>query len=206
VPTARVATRPGPSGVAEHRRRLYQRHLLLFLTVCGLISAADWLTSPGFQWAYFLVVPWFLVFLIHSLALKSRGYSVGEMVIPPRATPAKEVYTVLLDYELVRTRQIRDGVFSSSGALRDRPVAEAALAAADDLVSAVEALVAASRNKKYHADEQAKKLVPKAQEALEALDALHRGLLKTEILSDETELPVDAVRGRAAELRKLAGE
>jgi hypothetical protein len=66
LPTARVATRPGASGIAEHRRRLYQRHLLIFLAVNGGLLAADWFTSPGLQWGHFLVVPWFLVFLLHT--------------------------------------------------------------------------------------------------------------------------------------------
>lgn len=208
LPTARVATRPGASGIAEHRRRLYQRHLLLFLAVNGGLLAADWFTSPGLQWGHFLVVPWGLVFLLHTTGLKSRGYSFFELFIPPRSPPVREVYTVPLDYELVRARQLRDGVVTAAAALRDknRELSESAAAAADELVAATEGAVESVRAAKTRKDEQAQKLLPEAQTALEVLDALHQDLIRMEVMeeADETDA-IEPVQERAESLRRLAG-
>jgi len=197
LPTARVATRPGASGVAAMRRRIYQRHLLLFAAVCAGLLAFDNYTSPGIQWAHFLLVPWGLIFLLHTFGLKSRGYSFGEMLIPPRQKPVKAVYTVPLDYELVRARQLKDGVFSAAGALGDRALADRAVAAAEDLVQAVEAVAASSRA----GDRTDNRQVSEAQAALEALNDLHMGILKLEVLDDsEAVLPIEAVEERAKAL------
>ena len=197
LPTARVATRPGASGAAAKRRRIYQRHLLLFAAVCAALLAFDNYTSPGIQWAHFLLVPWGLIFLLHTLGLKSRGYSFGEMLIPPRQKPVKEVYTVPLDYELVRARQLRDGLFRAAGALGDRALADRAIAAAADLVQAVEAMVTSSRAGNPATDSQ----VPEAQAALKTLDDLHVGILRLEVLDDsENALPIEAVEERAKAL------
>jgi 2TM domain len=207
LPTARVATRPGASGVAEKRRRIYQRHLLIFLAVNGGIMAADLYTSPGSQWAYYLVVPWFLIFLMHTAGLKSRGYSIGEMLIPPRERPIKEVYTVPLDYELVRARQLRDGVANAAAAVRqkDAKLADRAVAAADQLVVTLEGMVAAARSGKHRSDERAEQLVPEGQAALDALDQLHQGLLRVGVMEEsEDAVPTQAVEERAAALRQLA--
>jgi hypothetical protein len=206
LPTARVAARPGASGVSEKRRRIYQGHLLLFLVVATGLVALDLYTSPAVQWAHFLIVPWLLVFLLHSAGLKSRGYSVAEMLIPPRRKPVKEVYTTPLDYELIRARQLRDGVANAAAAVRNSKsqLADEAEAAADRLVSTVENVVATARSQKYHRDERAEKMVPETQAALDVLDQLHRGLLKLEVLSEpEEELPLEAVEDQTEALRKL---
>jgi hypothetical protein len=206
LPTARVATRPGASGIAEHRRRLYQRHLLLFLAVNGALLAADWFTSPGLQWGHFLVVPWGLVFLLHTTGLKSRGYSFFELFIPPRNPPVREVYTIPLDYELVRARQLRDGVATAAAALRDknRELSESAAAAADQLLAATEGAVESVRAAKTRKDEQAQRLLPEAQTALEVLDALHRDLIRMEVMDEPQETDaIEPVQEHAESLRQL---
>jgi hypothetical protein len=208
LPTARVATRPGASGIAEHRRRLYQRHLLVFLAVNGTLLAADWFTSPGLQWGHFLAAPWLIVFVLHTLGLKSRGYSFGELFIPPRAPPVREVYTVPLDYELVRARQLRDGIATAAAALREvkRELSESAVAAADELLAATEGMVRSVRAAKTRKDEQAQKLVPEAHAALEVLDRLHQDLIRMEVMEDTPETAaIEPVRERAASLRQLVG-
>jgi hypothetical protein len=153
VPKSRVATRPGPSGLAEHRRRIYQRHLLAFAAVCAVLIAIDQVTTPGIQWAYYPIAPWLLVFALHTAGLLSRGYSIGELLIPPRQAPIKDVYTVPLDYELVRSRQLHDGINNVAHAVRerDRQLADDAVAAADKLLDAMEKLVARARGEKYRA-------------------------------------------------------
>ncbi|HSG81089.1 MAG TPA: 2TM domain-containing protein [Gemmatimonadota bacterium] len=208
VPTARVATRPGPSGLAEYRRRIYQRHLLAFLAVCTLLIAIDRVTTPGIQWAHFPIVPWLLVFVMHTAGLLSRGYSIGELLIPPRQAPVKDVYNVPLDYELVRSRQLHDGIRNAAHAVRSRDsqLADESTAAADELVEALEGLVARVRTEKYRSDERAKQLVPVAQEALVAMDSLHQGLLKAQVLDEPTsDVPIEGVRERASAVRELAG-
>ncbi len=197
LPAARVATRPGTSGVAAARRRIYQRHLLLFAAACAALIALDNYTSPGVQWAHFVLVPWGLIFLLHTFGLKSRGYTFVEMLVPPRAKPVKEVYTVPLDYELVRARQLRDGISNAAGALNDRTLADRAVAAADDLVQALESMVVSARTDDRSDDRR----VPDAQGALEALNQLHVGLLRREVLEDsENTPPIAAVEERAQAL------
>ncbi len=208
VPTARVATRPGSSGVARQRRRIYQRHLLLFIAVCAGLIALDQAASPGIQWAFYPVVPWVLIFTLHTVGLLGRGYSVFELLIPPRHVPVKDVYTVPLDYELVRARQLHDGIGNVAHAVRtrDAQLADDALAAANDLLDAMENLVNRARNEKYRSDEQATKLVPAAQEALGALDGLHQDLLRTQLLDEESsDVSVESVREQASAVRQLAG-
>jgi hypothetical protein len=207
LPTARVATRPGISGIAEHRRRLYQRHLLLFLAVNGGLLALDQLTSPGIQWAHFLAVPWSLVFLAHTTGLKSRGYSFLELFIPPRTPPVKQVYTIPLDYELVRARQLRDGVVSAAAPLREdnSELADSAVKAADDLLAATESMIAAARSEKYRQDKRDEKLVPEAQKSLEALDKLHEELISVEVSEASPEsISLERLLERTEALRGLA--
>lgn len=207
LPRARVATRPGASGVAEHRRGLYQRHVLLFLVVNGPLIAADLLTSPGLQWAYFLSFPWFLIFLLHTVGLASRGYSLGELLIPPRRKPLAEVYTTPLDYELVRSRQLRDGVVSAAAALPEAAgseLADRAVQAADDVVGALETLVAEVRS--GDGGEPSQAMLSEAREALAALDQLHQDLIRLEVLDVEPDDgSVKDVEERAAALRQLTG-
>lgn len=207
IPAARVATRPGTSGVSEKRRRIFQGHLLAFLAVNIGVIALDIYTSPGIQWGYFLTVPWFLVFLLHTVGLKSRGYSVGEMLIPPRNKPVRDVYTTPLDYELIRARQLRDGIANSVAAAQTagHDLADRALAAADKLVEAVESIVTSAREQKYRQPEKSEKLVPAAQTAIEALDQLHRRLLRLVVLDEpKDQLPVEAVEEQAETLDKLS--
>jgi hypothetical protein len=206
VPKSRVATRPGPSGLAEHRRRIYQRHLLAFAAVCAVLIAIDQVTTPGIQWAYYPIAPWLLVFALHTAGLLSRGYSIGELLIPPRQAPIKDVYTVPLDYELVRSRQLHDGINNVAHAVRerDRQLADDAVAAADKLLDAMEKLVARARGEKYRADDQAKQLVPAAQQALSAMDALHQGMLMAQLLEESApEVPVEAAKQKAVALGEL---
>lgn len=200
-----MATRPGASGVSEKRRRIYQSHLLIFLAVNIGLIALDLYTSPGVQWAYFVTVPWFLVFLLHTLGLKSRGYTVGEMLIPPRTRPVSEVYTTPLDYELIRARQLRDGVANAVAAAEtagNQPP-DGAMQAADKLVAAIESAVTLARQQHPREAERSQQLVPTVQAALETLDQLHRGLLKLVILEAEgEELPVAAVEEQADALER----
>jgi hypothetical protein len=203
-----VATRPGTSGVSEKRRRIYQGHLLAFLAINAGVLALDLYTSPGVQWGYFLTVPWFLVFLLHSIGLKSRGYSVGEMLIPPRHKPVRDVYTTPLDYELIRARQLRDGIANAAAAARTEgnQLADPALAAADKLVAAIESTVTSTREKKYRQEEQSDKLIPATQAGIEVLDQLHRRLLRVVVLEEQDEeLLVQTVEEQAESLAKLAG-
>lgn len=207
IPAARVATRPGTSGVSEKRRRIYQAHLLAFLALNAGVIALDLYISPGVQWGYFLTVPWLILFLLHSLGLKSRGYSVAEMLIPPRNKPIREVYTVPLDYELVRARQLRDGIANAVAAAQtagDQRV-DQALAATDRLVAAMESTVTLTRQQKYRWAEQSENVLPAAQAAIEALDLLHRTLLRQVVLDDQPEqLPLQTVEERAEALEKLS--
>ncbi len=206
LPSARVATRPGASGIAEHRRRLYQRHLLVFLAINGGLVALDLYTGPGLQFAHFLAVPWLLVFLLHTVGLKSRGYSFGELLIPPRVRPVQEVYTTPLDYELVRARQLRDGITNAAAAAHagDAEFAKKAEAAADALVRELEQLVAKARSTKYRSQETAEKLVPEAQSALDALYKLHDALIRVSVLEESpVEAAAGAVEERVETVRKL---
>ncbi len=205
LPPERVATRPGTGGVAEKRRRIYQRHLLLFLGVNAALVAVDMYTSPGLQWAHFPAAPWVLLFVLHTVGLKSRGYSFVEMLVPPRQPPVREVYDVPLDYELVRSRQLRDGIVSAAAALRDShaDVAEQAVAAADELSEAMEQLAASTRGAGDSAAERARRVTPEAQAALEALDRLHQELIRVEVLEQDADgVPVEPVREGARALRQ----
>lgn len=186
--------------MSEKRRRIYQSHLLIFLAVNTGLIALDVVTSPGVQWGYYITVPWFLVFLLHSLGLKSRGYSIGEMFIPPRNRPVSEVYTTPLDYELIRARQLRDGIANAVAASETagHPPSERAMAAADKLVAAIESAVTEARQQNYRTADRSEQLVPVAQSALEALDELHRALLKLVVLETEgVDLPVQDVEEQA---------
>ncbi len=205
LPSERVATRPGAGGVAEKRRRIYQRHLLLILVIGGALIGADLYTSPGVQWAHFPLVPWFLVFALHTVGLKSRGYSLFELFVPPRQPKVREVYTVPLDYELVRTRQLRDGVATAAAALTGShpDFARQAVEAADELVQTMEKLVAAIRTTSGSSGKRAEELSPVAQAAVEALDGLHQGIVAVEVLEEEAAgASVETVRERARALQE----
>ncbi len=206
VPDARVATRPGASELSEHRRRIYQRHLLLFLALAIGVITVDQITSPGIQWAHFPLVPLFLVLLLHTVGLLSRGYSVAELLIPPRSRPVKAVYTVPLDYELVRARQLHDGVNNVANAVRSQnsELADGAVAAATQLLEALERLADSPRGRRYRIDGDDDGLAPEVQDALDDLDRLHRELLRFELLEGGADVSIESVKERAGAVRELA--
>ena len=209
LPASRVATRPGASGAPAQRRRLYQRHLLLLLGVGGAMVAFDLYTSPGMQWAHFLIFPWFLVFILHTIGLASRGYTVGELLIPPRAKAVREVYTTALDYELVRSRQLHDGIRNAAAPLRegDSALADEVVAAADELVSTVERMVTAVRANGEMLDGSTSRQLVEAQQALATLDQLHRDLIRTDVLeTPRDDLSLETLRERTQALRALIKE
>lgn len=206
LPKSRVATRHGVGGVAEDRRRLYQRHLLIFVVVNGALVGADLLTTPGLQWAHFMAFPWVVLFLVHTFGLKSRGYTLAEMFIPPRRPEVKEVYTTPLDYEVVRSRQLRDGLATAAASIRDQhgEFADRVVSAANELVEAVEAAAIATRTDSGF--ENTDELMAEAQSALIALDELHRAVLRVEVLEEAPdEDPVSKAQERAAALRAASG-
>ena len=97
---------------------------------------------------------------------------------------------------------------TAAAALRDknRELSESAIAAADELVAATEGAVQSVRAAKTRKDEQARKLLPEAQAALEALDTLHRDLIEMEVMEDPAEsAAIEPVQQRAASLRGLVG-
>jgi hypothetical protein len=125
------------------------------------------------------------------------------MLIPPRTKPVSEVYTTPLDYELIRARQLRDGVANAVAAAETAGTKppDRAMEAADKLVAVIENAVTLARQQSYRKDERSERLVPAVQAALEALDQLHRGLLKLVVLEAEgEELPVAAVEEQAEAL------
>lgn len=201
----RVAGRPGASGVAERRRRLYQRHLFLFLAVAGGLGALDYFVlAPGLDFVHFLLFPWFLLLLVHTLGLMSRGYSVIELLIPPRRPPVREVYDTPLDYELVRSRQLRDGVVSAAAAIRQLhgEFVDRAITAADELAAAVEQAVADARRADQGTDEPGAELAPRIQEALTDLDRLHSEIIRVEVHGgDPDPAAVEAIEEQTEDIR-----
>ncbi len=208
ITESRVVARRGTSSASAERRRLFQRHLLLYLAVTVGISALDVavVEPQGMQWAWWLVVPWTLVFAIHFLGLKARGYSFAELFVPPKTEKAVEDYPAPLDYELVRVRQIRDGIedAASSVAKLHADAARAALEAVEDLASAMERLVASAHGEKQLGEERALRLVPKAKEAVHVLEDLHEALIGVEVMDEPVEdLPIQEVRERAEKLAEI---
>jgi hypothetical protein len=60
------------------------------------------------------------------------------------------------------------------------------------------------RGEKYRADDQAKQLVPAAQQALSAMDALHQGMLMAQLLEESApEVPVEEAKQEAVALGEL---
>ena len=61
------------------------------------------------------------------------------------------------------------------------------------------------RAAKIRKDEQAQKLLPEAQAALEVLDRLHQDLIRMEVMEDPPETAaIEPVQERAESLRRLA--
>ena len=202
---ARVTTRRGASGATEVRRRFFQRHLLLYLAGnLGIIGLDVAVVAPrGMQWAWWVVVPWTLVFTIHFVGLKARGYSLGEMFIPPRVEPLEEDYPVPLDYDLVRARQMFDGIEKSTASLSHAhpEAAREALSAAQALVSAVEAIVASAREQGGAAVER---VMSDVEDAIDALEELHEAVIGVGVLEEPAaDLPIQSVREKAEELRNI---
>lgn len=213
----RVATRQGVGGHSEERRRRFQAHLLLFLAVnMGLVGVDHLvLAPPGIQWAQWILIPWLFVFLIHILALKTRGFPWLELIVPPKKAVIKEVYTEPLAYELVRTRQLRDGVAKAAEAVRaaNPALADDAISAADELLDAAEKLVdmvqargdaeGAGAGAGAGADAQD---MTELQAALNELGQLHQGLIGVRVLEEPAEeVAIASVRERAGALRSRAG-
>lgn len=204
----RVATRRGVGGHAERRRRTFQIHLLAFLAGNLAVAAIDAfvIAPPNVQWAQWFITPWAFVFLLHVLGLKSRGFTWGELVIPPKEPEIREIYTAPLEYEVIRARQLRDGVSSAAASVRDShpELADAALAAADALVEAVEELMAMTSS--GGRTQRATELLPETQAALTALDELHRGLIGIGVLDAPAEsVPIEPARERTDALRSRVG-
>ena len=204
---SRVATHQGVGGHAEQRRRTFQKHLLIFLVAGIGIAAIDAfvIAPPNVQWAQWFIIPWTFVFSLHVLGLKSRGFSWVELVAPPKDAAIKEVYTAPLQYEVVRARQLRDGLTNAAASIRDShpELADAASAAADELLAAVEHIYSASSGDP--AGGSADQLVPDAQAALTALDELHYALLRVGVLDDSPEVTeIDSVKERTESIRGLA--
>ncbi len=208
VPDSRVVARRVVGGASAQRRRAFQKHVLAFLMVSlGIVALDVAVVKPqGLQWAWWLVVPWSIVFAIHLLGLKARGYSFYELFTPPKTEKAGEDYPVPLDYELVRARQLRDGIESSaaSAAKAHPETAEQALAAADSLLAAIERLVASARGEGDSGSHgRAERLVPELREAVELLGDLHEGLIAQDVLDEPPqELPIAAVEQKSEALGK----
>ena len=211
----RVATRQGVGGHSEERRRRFQAHLLLFLAVnMGLVGVDKLvLAPPGIQWAQWILIPWLFVFLTHILALKTRGFPWLELIVPPKKAVIKEVYTEPLAYEMVRSRQLRDGVAKAAEAVRaaNPALADDAISAADELLDAAEKLVAVVQARSEAegtgagagADAQD---VTELQAALTELNELHQGLIGVRVLEKPAEeVAIASVRERAGALRSRTG-
>ncbi len=204
----RVVVRQHAAGAGESRRRIFQRHLILYLVVnVGVVFLDHSVIAPfGIQWAQWIAVPWTLLFALHMVGLKSRGYSWGELLTPPRVEPPEEEYTDPLEYEVIRARQLHDGVASAAAAVRSdsADVAEAAVSAADDLLAAVEQRATAIRA--TGDGDAVEAAVPDFRAALDTLDALHDSLIAMDVLGEDGEkVPIEAVRERVRRLRKLTG-
>ncbi len=211
----RVATRQGVGGHSEERRRRFQAHLLLFLAVnMGLVGVDHLvLAPPGIQWAQWILIPWLFVFMTHILALKTRGFPWLELIVPPKKAVIKEVYTEPLAYEMVRSRQLRDGVAKAAEAVRaaNPALADDAISAADELLDAAEKLVATVQARSdaegagagAGADAQD---VTELEAAVTELGQLHQGLIGVRVLEKPAEeVAIASVRERAGALRSRAG-
>ena len=204
--TARVVTRTGVSRASAQRRRLFQRHLIAFLAAVLGSLVLDYMVvaPPGLQWAWWVITPWTLVFAIHFVGLKGRGYSIGELLTPPRTEVSEEDYPFPLDYEIVRARQLRDGIERAANSVAQshgKPAARA-VDAADALLAKLESVVANARAS--GSEERIEQTVPEARAAVEALDELHEALIAVEVLEESVDvLPVEEVEDCEEALEKL---
>ena len=212
---SRVIAHRVVGGASSQRRRTFQKHLLAFLAVSLGAAALDVavVEPQGLQWAWWIVVPWAIVFAIHLLGLKARGYSFFDLLTPPKTEKVGEDYPVPLDHELVRARQLRDGVERSAASVAEAnpETARQALAAADSLLGAIERLVASARGSEGGeggegdggSHGRAERLVPELREAVELLGNLHEGLIAQAVLDEPPqELPIAAVEHKSEALGK----
>lgn len=204
--TTRVVTRTGVSKASAQRRRLFQRHLIAFLSAIlgSLVLDYTVVAPPGLQWAWWVITPWTIVFAIHFVGLKGRGYSIGEMLTPPRTQVSEEDYPVTLDYEIVRARQLRDGIerAANSVAKSHGKAAAQAVDAADALLAKLESVVANARAS--GSEEQIQQALPEAQTAIEALDSMHEALIAVEVMEEPIDiLPTDEIKTREEALARL---
>lgn len=207
----RVVTRRQAGGAGEGRLRTYQRHLALFVLVNGLGVGADLFTRPGLQFWHWVLAFWGLAFLAHTLGLISRGYTVGDLLTRARPPERIEEDAPPLEYELIKSRQLRDGVTRTAAAVREREprVVDDAVQAADELQAGVEELVTAARAAGATGDDEGGGRVRSSLEtALERLDELHEGLLRASVFEVPAEeaLAADPAHRHAESLRELAQE
>lgn len=205
----RVVTRRQIGGAGEERRRLYQRHLAAFLVVNLLGVGADVVMSPGIQFWHWVLVFWGVVFLVHTFGLVSRGYTVTDLVTPSRPKKRVEEDAPPLEYELIKSRQLRDGIVRAAAAVREREPAavDEATDAANAVTAAVERLVDAARAASLDQHEDGRsEIQPQLQTALERLDALHDSLIRMSVFEAPAEevLPSTPAREHADALDRMA--
>ncbi len=203
----RVVTRRQVGGMAQKRRKAFHKHLLLFLGANLAAGALDVWQSPRLDWAYWVLIFWGMLFLFHFFGLRSRGYSLGELFTPVKTEAPREEEAAPFDFELIRSRQLRDGIVSAAEAVRklDGQLANDVVAAADHLLTAVEELLTKTRE---HADVGTAKtegrLKPELRAAVDLLDELHAGLIAVDVLEDAADqVPIQQAREQAEALRKL---
>jgi hypothetical protein len=205
-----VVTRRVPVGAGQERRKTFQTHLLIFLGVNVAVLAIDLMTRPGIQfweWVGFFTG---VILIVHAFGLISRGFTVGELLVPPRAVGAGiDEEGPPLEYELVKSRQLRDGVSRAAASIRERTpqLVDEAVQLADELVDVVEDLVPRARSAGADAG-RLERLTPAVGAAVERLDDLHAGLIRASVLDEPPEeaLPVEAARQEVTRLRELARE
>ena len=203
----RVVTRREVGGMAQKRRKAFHRHLLLFLGANLAAGALDLWQSPRLDWAYWVLIFWGMLFLFHFYGLRSRGYSLGELFTPVKTEASRDEEAAPFDFELIRSRQLRDGIASAAEAVRklDGQLANDAVAAADHLLTAVEELLTKTRERADAGTAKTEaRLKPELRAAVDLLDELHVGLIAVGVLEDAADrVPIQQARERAEALRKL---
>lgn len=203
----RVVARRQPSGAGHERRKTFQTHLWIFIGVNITTLAVDLMTQPGIQFWEWVAFFTGVILLLHAFGLISRGFTVGELLLPPRSAGAAiEEEGPPLQYELVKSRQVRDGVTRAAASLREQEpqLIDEAVQIAEALLAAVEALVPRARSTDLGADVAARAGTA-VEEALERLDDLHAGLIRASVMDEPPEetLPMDAARAEVTRLREL---
>ncbi|MEE8551301.1 MAG: 2TM domain-containing protein [Gemmatimonadota bacterium] len=193
--------------MAQKRRKAFHKHLLLFLGANLAAGALDVWQSPRLDWAYWVLIFWGMLFLFHFFGLRSRGYSLGELFTPVKTEAPREEEAAPFDFELIRSRQLRDGIVSAAEAVRklDGQLANDAVAAADHLLTAVEELLTKTRERADAGTAKTEgRLKPELRAAVDLLDELHAGLIAVDVLEDAADqVPIQQAREQAEALRKL---